>query len=200
VACHEPPQRYGLLVTVPLTREQFLADATNGRKEFVRQWVASLSGYAPEQLWRDYERIAGFTLQIVSEAREAGVQAVTDGCYGSWTAMAATSDVITLVAHWVAGPPAGFEYADGPRPLDEVVDALPEDFGGIIDLTVCHSTNAIPAFKKARPRCSVLANREPARLDLRLAMYRQILRLVRRERQGYIAAAQRVHLAALEQL
>ena len=190
-------EQCGLLIAIPLTRDRFLSDAADARKDFVRQWLASLAGYAPERLWRDYERIATYVLQISDEARAGGVHVVTDASFESWAALARTRSVITLVAHWVAGSPPLIEYADGPHPLDEVVEALPAGFDGVLDLTVCHSTRAIAAIKTARPRCSVLTNREPARLDLRLAMYRQVLRLVQRERTRYVQAAQQVHLAAL---
>lgn len=192
--------RCGLLMAVPLTRDRFLADANDGRMDFVRQWVASFVGYTPERLWRDYERIAGYGLQIVEEARKGGVHVVTDAPFASWPLITRTKEVVTLVAHWVAGSAPAIEYADGPRSLHEVVEALPADFAGVVDLTVCNSTRAIAAIKRARPRCSVLANRDATRLDLRLAMYRQVLRLVDRERTCYLEAAHRVHLAALERI
>jgi hypothetical protein len=190
----------GLLVAVPLTREQFFADVTDARKEFIRRWVASFGGYSVAGLWSDYQPIAAYALQIVKEARQGGVAAVTNASFGSWAEMTAARNVVTLVAHWVGGPPGAIEYADGPHVLDDVVAALPRDFDGVLDLTVCHSTCAIAAIKRARPRCSVLANRNPANLDLRLAMYRQVLRLIGREGTGYTEALRRVHLAALERL
>jgi hypothetical protein len=191
-------QRCGLVVAVPLTRDHFLADAADMRKDFVRQFAASFAGYPAERLWLDYAPFATYALQVVGEARAMGVDTATDATFAAWTVATGRHDVITLVAHWIEGPLPAIEYADGPRRVDDVVETLPRDFAGLIDLTVCHSTRAIGAIKKARPRCSVLGNREPARLDVRLAMYRQIIRLVDREGTCYVDAAKRVHLAALE--
>jgi hypothetical protein len=193
-------RRCGLLVALPLTREQFVADATNARKEFIRRWVASFGRYEGAGLWSDYRPIAAYALQIIKEARQGGAAAVTNASFGSWAEMTAARDVVTLVAHIMAGPPGAIEYADGPHVLDDVIAALPPAFDGVIDLTVCHSPRAIAAIKRARPRCSVLASRHPANLDLRLAMYRQVLRLIDRQGTGYTEALQRVHLAALERL
>jgi hypothetical protein len=192
--------RYALLIALPLTRARFVADAADPRKDFVRQWAASFPGYPPDRLWDDYKPLAAYALRIADEARRASVRVAVDARFSSWTDAAHTSDVITLVAHWVSGAQPALEFSDGIRPLDTIVAALPGDFGGVIDLTVCHSTRAIAAFKARRPRATVLANREAAAPDVRLAMYRQVLHLVHCEGAGYVDAAERVHVAALERI
>jgi hypothetical protein len=198
VTAYDDPRACGAAIAVPLTRERFIADRVDARKQFVRQWTDSFPGFTADRLWAGYQATAGYGRMVAAEAEAAGVRVMTDAALSAWRTLAQTCHVLTLFAHWASGDTPSIEYADGIVPLQEAVDALPRRFDGVVDLTVCHSTQALAMLKRARPRCTVLANRDPAWLDVRLAIYRQIIRLLQRERLSYVDAAQRVHLAALE--
>jgi hypothetical protein len=73
--------------------------------------------------------------------------------------------------------PAGVvELTDGFASIPELINAIPPDYDGVIDLSVCHSTLIAEPIKRARPRCLVISNRRPAALAARLIRYRYVLR------------------------
>jgi hypothetical protein len=67
--------------------------------------------------------------------------------------------VVILFAHWV--PPhkseitASVEFWDTRLSLENFLDAIPSDYVGILDLSVCHPTDLVDLIAKARPRCRV---------------------------------------------
>jgi hypothetical protein len=195
----ETPRDCALALAIPLTREAWYADKDDERMDFIRSWVASFPGYNVERLWNDYSRVAAYTNTMAAEADAKGVMVSTAATPESWGRLIATRRVVTLVAHWVNDAGAvHFEFRDGLARLERLIDRLPLDYAGVLDLTVCYSAEAIAPFKRARPGCTVLANKKPANLAVRLAMYRQIVKILSVERTTYVEAAMRVHLAALE--
>lgn len=191
-------QDCGLAFALPLSRDAFVEDFDNPAKDFVRNWVSQFEGLSLDRLWSGYARLAAYARLIASEAEALGVWVLTEVTLDSWAALTLARPITTLVAHWAENGLDGVEFSTGIVQLEQVCAALPRRYSGLIDLTVCHSAQAIAPFKRARPGCTVLANREPARLDIRLAMYRQILRLLNYERTTYVDAAARVHMAGLE--
>ena len=191
-------QDCGLAFALPLSRDAFLEDYDNPSKDFVRNWVTQFEGLSLDHLWLGYGRLAAYARLVAAEAAALGVSVVTDVTLDSWAALTRARPITTLVAHWAESALHGVEFSTGIVPLEHVCAALPGRYRGLLDLTVCHSSQAIAPLKRARPGCTVLANREAARLDIRLAMYRQILRVLNHERITYVDAAARVHMAGLE--
>jgi hypothetical protein len=191
-------QDCGLAFALPLSRDAFLDDYENPSKDFVRNWVMQFEGLSLNRLWLGYSALADYARLVAAEAEALGVRVLTEVTLKSWAALTLARPITTLVAHWAESGLHGVEFSSGIVQLDEVCAALPGEYRGVLDLTICHSSQAIAPLKRARPQCTVLANREAARLDIRLAMYRQIVRILNHERINYVDAAARVHMAGLE--
>lgn len=72
-------------------------------------------------------------------------------------------------------PARAVEFADGMKTIGEAVDAIPADFSGFFDLTVCNSAIVGDAIKADRPTCTVAVNRYPTEPHIRLALYRRMI-------------------------
>jgi hypothetical protein len=72
-------------------------------------------------------------------------------------------------------PAPAVEFADGMKTTNEVVDAIPLDFAGLLDLTVCNSAILGDIIKAARPSCTVAVNRYPTEPHIRLVLYHHII-------------------------
>lgn len=194
----DAPSDCALAIALPFDRAAFVADADDAGKDFVRSW--SLAARAPAgDLWPAYARILEYAKTVGDEVRDLGGLVAAPATLQAWSRLVHSRRVVALIAHWAARTEGDrIEFADGLVTVDQLVSVLPPDYNGVLDLTTCHSTRAIRWIKRARPGCTVLANRGETDLDIRLAVYRQILRVLQRERTSYVEAASKVHLALLE--
>ena len=62
------------------------------------------------------------------------------------------------------------EFSDGLHTIPELVQSIPNEFSGLLDLTVCNSVIPAAAIRDER-RCLVAANRKPAELRARMYLY-----------------------------
>jgi hypothetical protein len=80
-----------------------------------------------------------------------------------------------------------------------MIDAVPERFDGIIDLSVCNSIVLGEAIKRRRPECLIITNVRPASPALRLVRYQFIIREIAQVGgDRFTDAATRIHLAMLD--
>ena len=82
--------------------------------------------------------------------------------------------ILESVADFRGGP--SVELSAGFVSLEVAVGSVPKEFRGLIDLTVCNSVMLAESIRRARPKCSILANEDLAYLDFRLAVYAEVLR------------------------
>src|SRR5205814_2191181 len=70
---------------------------------------------------------------------------------------------------------SAFELRDGLHAVAAIIDAVPERFDGVIDLSVCNSIVLGEAIKRQRRGCLIITNAKPASLALRLIRYKFII-------------------------
>lgn len=97
-------------------------------------------------------------------------------------------------------PAGAIEFRDGLQTVASVVDAVPESFDGLLDLSVCNSIILAESIKRQRRGCMVIANRRPARLNFRLIRYRLLIRELARTPGPYVEALARLQTALLTRL
>jgi len=76
--------------------------------------------------------------------------------------------------------------SDGLHPISELVAAIAPDWRGTLDLTVCNSTVLGNAVRLRARGSVVLMNEEPADLPTRLALYKQVVRMLSHHKQSYM--------------
>jgi hypothetical protein len=171
------PQDCVLGIGVPTSAERFLAS------RFPGCFASSFSGlprYETEML-EPFRRIGG-------QIQQLGARVVTDlelDEYGDLFRDGRTHAVI-LLSHW---GDRFIEFHDGLADVGAIIQTIPKDFAGIIDLCVCHPKELVPCLR-ATHRDSVIhyiaANATPV---LWLSFYRDLLRLLRPGTRTYMAAA-----------
>lgn len=198
----DSPRDCALALAFPLDRAEFLRSIeTEPPYGFVRQWLARFSGYPVELLWQDYAPIAAYAKGLAEEASAAGVLVEEEATLTRWLKLLNARRITSLVAHWAEQDQADLiQFAGGFVPLSECINSMPINFSGVLDLTVCHSSRFIDQIKKQRPASTILANRNVARLGVRLAMYRQVLRLLATGEYTFIDAMLKIHRSGLEEL
>ncbi len=77
------------------------------------------------------------------------------------------------------------ELYDGLNTADELLAAIPSEFAGVLDLSVCNSFALGESIKRKRQRCLVIENVFLARIDLRLIRYMLVLDRLARGRMRY---------------
>jgi len=90
-----------------------------------------------------------------------------------------------------AALPEGFqgggaiEFFDGFASLQSVLNGIPTSFAGKLDLTSCHSTVLAEGIRRKCKSCLLMANEQATSVDLRFAIYRQVIHRLRRKAQPY---------------
>lgn len=104
-------------------------------------------------------------------------------------------------------PGGAIEFHDGLKTIDQVTRAIPTDFDGVIDLTVCNSVLLAESIKRRRRRALIICNKRPAAIQARLIRYKYIIKELARVKdteppnnRRFTEAAFRLSAASLERL
>ncbi|MFN6470530.1 MAG: hypothetical protein RMY36_012765 [Nostoc sp. SerVER01] len=77
----------------------------------------------------------------------------------------------------IISPGNRIEFFDQFHSIEEVVTAIPENYNGLLDFTVCNSVLIANVIKRQR-RCIVLVNKKPANPDFRMVLYKGMIELL----------------------
>lgn len=188
-----------LALAIPLTREGFLADLKQPEiKDFVFQFckLRGLERADPDFCWQVYEsEEAAFVSAVCDEVVRHGIKVANDVSRGDLTKLFAQFSVVTLVAHsrFAESEAADIEFSDGLVTTPELVQSIPIDFSGLLDLTVCNSVIPAAVIRENRPNCLVAANRRPAELRSRMYLYGLEISLLEKEPQPFVDVITKVH-------
>jgi len=84
------------------------------------------------------------------------------------------------------------EFSGGFVPIGTILDTIPSTFQGKLDLTSCNSTVFAEDVRKKCRSVLVIANEDATSLDLRLAIYRQVIRRLSRRSEPFEDALYRI--------
>lgn len=88
---------------------------------------------------------------------------------------------------------AAIELSDGLHSISELVSVVAPDWRGTLDLTVCNSTVLGNAIRLRARGSLVVMNEEPADLVSRLALYKQVIRMISHRKQSYMRCMLDMH-------
>jgi len=86
-------------------------------------------------------------------------------------------------------PSRDIELADGLSTVGQFISAIPADFNGVMDLTICNSVILGSAIKRMRPEITVVMNQRAASARNRLVLYLAIVKELQRQPQLFGDAA-----------
>lgn len=88
----------------------------------------------------------------------------------------------------IISPGNRIELFDQFYSIEEIVTAIPENYNGLLDFTVCNSVLIANVIKRQR-QCIVLVNKEPATPDFRMVIYKGMIELLAQIDIDYMDAA-----------
>jgi len=98
-------------------------------------------------------------------------------------------DVIILFSHWKKQT---IEFHDGLKHFSDIIDAVPLDFSGIIDLCVCHPKDLRIGLDNKRPKCIVKFTTEDALPWFWIIFYQALFMYLQLNDSTYIEAVETV--------
>jgi hypothetical protein len=84
------------------------------------------------------------------------------------------------------------EFSDGFVPIGTILDTIPTTFRGKLDLTSCNSTVFAEDVRRKCRSVLVIANEDSTSLDLRFAIYQQVIQRLSRRSEPYEDALYRI--------
>lgn len=134
---------------------------------------------------RYYNEVVSAYESVYPLLRDSGIKLVEDfsledlarSCSGG-------ARVVALFSHWTGDR---IEFADGLRGADDVVAAIPRQFDGILDLTVCHPMPVVQAVDAERS-CLVKVSRRDVPPDLGFAVYALVFTALKERQTCYLTA------------
>jgi hypothetical protein len=90
-------------------------------------------------------------------------------------------------------PGGSVELADGMHTIEEFARTLPEEFDGVLDLALCNSAVLLAAVKRVSPACTVVMNRYPADIMIRITLYGLVIEQLRKRAGSFVDAVATVH-------
>jgi hypothetical protein len=94
----------------------------------------------------------------------------------------------------IIAPARMIEFHDGMHTVAELVESVPNDFAGLLDLTVCNSVIPAAWIRHSRPSCLVAANRRPAELRSRMYLYGLQISLLAKRPMPFVDVIKQVHV------
>ena len=183
------PRDCGLALGIPLEREVFLRDLEPGSQKDLAPSLKRMWGLRPEALWHRYERSSKLAQIVAAETVGHGATVAPAARLANLTELCRSHEVVTLIAHWTQRDGVDmFEFADRLVSADELRDAVPVEFSGILDLTICQSSRVGEHIKRARPDSLVVENEMNADLDFNLILYRHVIARLACDETDYLTA------------
>lgn len=85
------------------------------------------------------------------------------------------------------------EFSDEMHSVPELVESIPSEYSGLLDLTVCNSVIVGEIIKFHRPECFVAVNRYPTQPHIRMALYKLAIAQLSQSPMSFIDAVTKIH-------
>jgi hypothetical protein len=129
---------------IPTDEEDFETSIKDPKRDYSKHYLAG---------WGQYRR--NFVSQVEDYTRRyeaLGVHVIRGLQSSEIPALFTIGSVVTLFTHWTV---AGVEFCDGILSLPTLVEAVPCDFSGVLDLCVCHPDDLAALLLRDRPLCTI---------------------------------------------
>jgi hypothetical protein len=174
------PQDCVVAVCIPTTRAAHVNALNNPEN---RDFVPNLG-----KEWLLYSRdVIAYTSRLLPEIEKLGVTVLYDVTLPTLNKLLSDSSyrIFVLIAHWKDD---AVEFADGLENISAIVDAVPTDFDGILDLCVCHPVSLALKLRETRPNCVVRFTNAESTPALWLYYFLALFKKLQLEEITYMAA------------
>jgi hypothetical protein len=178
---HVVPRDCVLLFGIATTKAEFFEDQGRSDRDFSRRF---------ESMWLRYEReFVGVLRNVAPRLRSFAVAIKYAARLSDFEAAFDTFQVVTLFSHWDED---SVEFADGMKDWPLVLDAVPREFAGIVDLCVCHPGQLAAALRRERREALVRYTDTTATPAFWLYFYVALYSELKRNGGDYIQALESV--------
>jgi len=139
------PRDCAILFGIPTTYDAFRHDLGAANKDLVPNGCPVWPRYRDEVIAPADGLIAAAEARGVLVRRDVRLGDIAAAHDGQRT-------VVILVSHWTRDR---IELADGLHPFHDVVERVPQDFTGFVDLCICISEPMAVSLRALRPRCII---------------------------------------------
>jgi hypothetical protein len=144
------PRDCVLAFGIPTDESDFEASVKDPNRDYSKRYLAG---------WGQYRRnFASHVADYTHRYEALGVHVIHGFCGSDLPSLFTLNSVVTLFTHWTV---AGVEFCDGILSLPKLIERVPFDFSGVLDLCVCHPDDLGALVLRDRPFCTVryLSNR-----------------------------------------
>jgi hypothetical protein len=163
---------------IPTSREQFIS-AVRARTSDL---IYSLRGG-----WQEYRYAFLDAFEATAAPfHKVGITVIPNAALEHFAELFGTHRAIVLFSHWNRET---VEFADGMRRVEDIVEQIPKEFTGVLDLCVCHPVTLVKTLRAERPECLVKFMHHTARPRYWLHLYKLVFEIIAlRGRSNYLDA------------
>lgn len=177
-----------ILFALPTSRTGFEWSRGQSHSDYAKRFLLG---------WDQYEDVCDDLINAVERYKALGVVSITrDARREDWTTAFADAKVVILFAHWQdceAGAGA-VEFWDGPYSVETMVEQIPPEFEGVIDLSVCHPFGLADRAAREKPSCSLWYAEYAVSPSIWAEIYCSIFEVLRQSGMDYREAGTKVVL------
>lgn len=168
---------------IPTTQADFFNDQLNPNKAFAKQF---------DNVWLKYEhQIISHINAVTPKFEQYGVTVLPNLTLHKFGELFSDEhfEVIILFSHWEND---AVEFYDGLAEVPMILEQIPNDFSGILDLSICQPIPLAEAIIKNRQKCVVKITCKRATPFLWLYTYEALFWLLRNKNLKYLEANEQV--------
>lgn len=173
------PENCVLTFGIPVTKKDFINDQSHPNKYFAKRF---------HNLWAKYNsQFVSYLNEVRHDLENSGATILYNLTLNHFAQLFSDSkfDVIILFSHWEE---TGVEFFDGFASVQSIMKVIPEEFSGIIDLSICHPVPLTNAIRRGKPNCVVKYTHNNAIPFLWLYFYRDLFRYLNKKDTTYMNA------------
>lgn len=165
---------------LPLSRTDFDLTMTSDQFDFAKHFMLSKEGSGRDNYEFYYSEICKPYLQLKKIFSPYGFNFIDTTYYKQIPDLLITkSEVIILFSHCIGGgniDRESIEFGDGMCNWRKIIDIIPTDFSGLIDLAVCKPLVLAHQLKISRPQCLVKSSSRKIRLIFWIYFYSELFK------------------------
>jgi len=162
---------------IPTSKESFFQDQENENKDFAKMFGGVWSKY--------YHQFIKDLKLIEPQLLETGLKIKHNITLADYHQMFSNNQLIILFSHWKDDK---VEFSNGLRPICEIVDGIPNNYAGIIDLCVCHPNELAVQIREKKTNCLVRYIPRKATPYFWLNFYLALFNYLKEENISYLKA------------
>jgi hypothetical protein len=176
------PENCIIVFGIPTSKEKFRQHQLSKNSDFAKRFTN----------WSQYHYQFVSNIERLSPIiTELGVSIIYDLKFRDFETLFNKNkiDVIVLFSHWNSN---SIEFDDGLADIQSIVNKIPLDFYGILDLCVCHPEELTKMLRKFRPNCLVKYTHKKATPFLWIYFYMVLLKYLKDYDVTYLEALEKI--------